>query len=104
MDVPRPRAMLSNDDLDRMGGPGSSRPMLLDAGARAELERAAEEWWEASDPADEEGPWVVILYHPDTPQIADRREFTEYLEALNWGESQMPMWDVDICPVSETEP
>lgn len=94
--------MLSNDDLDGIGGPGSSLPMLLNS--EAGVERPGfDEWWEAA-PELEEGPWVVILYHPDTPQIADRREFAEYLEALNWGESQMPMWDVDICPVKDTEP
>lgn len=96
--------MLSNHDLDGMGGPGSSRPSHEGhAVARMWANRDFDAWWEA-DAQLEEGPWVVILYHPDTPQIADRREFTEYLEALNWGESQMPMWDVDICPVSETEP
>lgn len=82
--------------------PGGPYPALYNVEAGVNLARDFDDWWEA-EPVDEEGPWLVTLQEPDSdpPVVVRQREFLDYHEALNWGESMMPEYDVDIDRVAE---
>lgn len=89
-------------EAEEWSGAGGCYPMLYqsEAGMTAE---SFDEWWEAEPPENLAQEWVVRLYHPNTSEIASESVYSDYYEALNAGESQMPFWDVDILPVREPE-